>query len=198
MSLDTTSLAISPPLRRMLAVALLLVPVVLLVTGLVLPTIERYDTLESGIADSALALGRFETAAARLPLLESQQKSLQQALATQNGFLKATNDALMAAEMQARIKSVVDRSGGQLKSTQILPARDENGFRKVTARVEVLGSTETLRQVWYEMEAGVPFLFIDNFEIDSRAQPRRDRTAAPQIMLDVRFELSAYGRVATP
>ena len=195
MSFDTTSLAMSQPLRRVLAVALVIAAASLIVAGLVLPTIERYQSLESRVADSEMALQRFAQVAARLPRLEAERASLKQALAAQDGFLKATSDTLIAAELQTRIKIVVDRAGGQLKSTQILPAREENGFRRITARVEVVGNTDVLERAWYDMESGIPFLFIDNFDLQARQVPRKDRTAPPVTTLDSRFEVTAYARV---
>lgn len=198
MSFDATSLAISQPLRRVLAVALLVAAASVIAAGIVLPTIDRYRTLESGIAENEAALQRFAHVAQRLPRLEAERAALKQALAAQDGFLKATSDTLIAAEMQARIKSVADRAGGQLKSTQILPAREESGFRRITARVEVVGNADALERIWYEMESGVPFLFIDSFDVQARQLPRRDRAAPPLTTLNSRFEVTAYARAATP
>jgi len=197
-SFDATSLAMSQPLRRSLAVALVVAAVIVIAAGIVLPTIERYQALESGIADSETALQRFTQVAARLPALEAERASLRAALAAQDGFLKATSDTLIAAEMQARIKTVVDRAGGQLKSTQILPAREESGFRRITARVEVMGDADALERLWYEMESGIPFLFIDSFDVQARQVPRQDRTAPPVTTLDARFDVTAYARTAAP
>jgi general secretion pathway protein M len=197
-SFDATSLAHSQSLRRWLAVALLAASVAVIAAGIVLPTVETYAALESGIAESESALTRFEQVGARLPRLEAEQAGLKAALAAQDGFLKATSDPLIAAEMQERIKSVVDRAGGQLKSTQIVPAREENGFRRVAARVEVVGNAATLERMWYEMESGLPFLFVDDFDIAARQVPRKDRTQPPLITLDARFEITAYARAAAP
>lgn len=198
MSFDATSLAISQPLRRALAVALVVAVASLIAAGIVLPTVARYQALESGIAESETALQRFTQVAARLPRLEAERAQLKQALAAQDGFLKATSDTLIAAEMQARIKTVVDRGGGQLKSTQILPARVESGFRRITARVEVVGDAAALEHVWYEMESGIPFLFIDSFDLQSRQLPRRDRALPPLTTIDARFEVTAYARAGAP
>jgi general secretion pathway protein M len=197
-SLETTSPAVSQPLQRLLAVVLLIAALSLIAIGIVMPTVSRYAALEAGIADNEMALHRFEEVTKRLPRLEAERKTLQQALAAQDGFLKAPNDSLAAAELQARIKSAVEKNGGELKSTQTLPARDEKGFRRITARVEVMGSDSTLMRVWYDMESGLPFLFIDNFDIEARSINRRDRTQPPLIMLDVRFELAAYARGSVP
>ena len=118
MSFDAASPAISPPLRRALAVALVVAVACVILAGIVLPAIDRYQAVEGGIADSETALQRFNQVAARLPRLEAERAHLKDALAAQDGFLKATSDTLIAAEMQTRIKVVTDRAGGQLKSTQ--------------------------------------------------------------------------------
>ncbi len=198
MSFDAASPAISPPLRRALAVGLVVAVACVILAGLVLPAIDRYQALEGGISDSEAALQRFNQVAARLPRLEAERAQLKDALASQDGFLKATSDTLIAAEMQTRIKAVADRAGGQLKSTQILPAREESGFRRITARVEVVGNADALERMWYEMESGVPFLFIDSFDLQARQVPRRDRTQPPLTTLDARFEVTAYARAAAP
>jgi general secretion pathway protein M len=193
-SFDAASLPLSQPLRRVLAVALLLAAVGVIAAGIVLPLLERYGAIEAGIAESRIALRRFDEKAQRLPRLEAEHDALKAALAAQDGFLKATSDSLIAAEMQARIRSVVEHQGGQLRSTQIVPARAENGFRRITARVEIMGDAAMVERVWYEMESGIPFMFIDTFDIQSRQELRRDRTQPPIITLDVRFEVSAYAR----
>lgn len=198
MSFDTTSLIISPPLRRPLAVVLLVAVIGLIALDIVLPAIERYTTLEGTIAESETVLRRFQQVAARLPRLEADRASLKQALSAQDGYLKANSDSLVAAELQGLIKTIADRSGSRLKSTQILPTRKENGFRRITARVEIFGTADALERIWYEMESGMPFLFIDNFDIEARPVPRKDRTASPMIVLDVGFEVTAYARAAVP
>jgi general secretion pathway protein M len=197
MTFDAASLGVSQPLRRVLALTLLLAAVALVATGIVLPAVERYQALAGSVADNEAALARFTAAAARLPRLEAEDAALKRALAAQDGFLKATNDSLIAAELQNRIKRAVEANGGQLKSTQILPMSDENGFRKVTARVEIAGDTGALARIWYEMETGAPFLFIDEFDIEGRQVLRRNRIGPPLTLLQTRFELVAYARGAS-
>jgi general secretion pathway protein M len=194
MSFDTASLAVPQPLRRALAVALLVAAVALVAAGIVFPAVDRFAALASGIGDGEAALARFTSVAARLPRLEAEHAALKKAFAAQDGFLKATSDSLIAAELQDRIKRAVERNGGQLKSTQILPTHDENGVRKVTARVEITGNADALLRIWYEMETGAPFLFIDSFDIEGRQVPRPDRMRPPTLELQVRFELIAYAR----
>ncbi|HUK60140.1 MAG TPA: type II secretion system protein GspM [Stellaceae bacterium] len=197
MSFDAASLTVSQPLRRALALALFVAALVLVAMGVVWPAIASFDTLAASVVDSEAALQRFTAVAARLPRLEAENATLKRAFATQGGFLQATNESLIAAELQNRIKRAVEANGGQLKSTQILPIADENGMRRVTARVEVQGNTAALQRIWYEMETGTPYLFINTFDIESR-QVRRDRTGPPAYEISARFELSAYARVGSP
>ncbi|MGH7090152.1 MAG: type II secretion system protein GspM [Stellaceae bacterium] len=197
MSVYAARLPLSPPLRRLLAVALLVAVLVLIAAGLILPIVDRYQALGVGISDRTAALQRFEAAAQRLPRLEREQAALKSAIAAQDGFLTGPNDSLIAAALQGRIKSVVDRAHAQLRSTQIPPVREEHGFRRFTARIEITGHEDSLARIWYAMETGKPFLFIDSFDVEARQIPRRDRTQPPMIILDTRFEVTAYARNAT-
>jgi general secretion pathway protein M len=197
-SVYAARLPLSPPLRRLLAVALLLAVLALIVVGLVLPTVGRFEALQAGISDRIAALQRFEAAAQRLPYLKREQATLKSAIAGQDGFLTGPNDSLIAAALQARIKAVVDDAHAQLRSTQILPVREELGFRRFTARIEITGHEDALARVWYAMETGKPFLFIDSFDIEARQIPRRDRTQPPMVILDTRFEVTAYARGTVP
>jgi hypothetical protein len=197
MSFDAASLAVSQPFRRALALALFAAALALVAMGIVGPAIARFELLQASVADGAAALQRFTAVAARLPRLQAEDAALTRAFATQGGFLQATNESLIAAELQNRIKRAVESNGAQLKSTQILPIGDENGMRKVTARVEVEGNTAALERIWYEMETGTPDLFITTFDIEQR-QVRRERTGPPIYMVDARFELAAYARGGGP
>jgi len=198
MSFDAASLTLSQPYRRALAVALLLAVAAVIATGIVLPAIAQFEALAGSVAESEAALQRFTAVGSRLPRLEAEDAALKRAFATQGGFLRATNDSLIAAELQDRIKRVVEQNGAQLRSTQILPAREENGFRKVTARVDIVGNSDAIERIWYAMETGAPFLFIDNFDIEGRPLPPHDRSLRPAIELQTRFELSAYARGGAP
>lgn len=194
MSVDTTRAAPAPPFRRILALALAVAVLALIAGGFIAPMARRYAALDGAITESTVALRRLDAAAARLPQLERQKMALAAALAEQDGFLRGSDDSLIAAELQSRIKHIIDRAGGELRSTQILAPRDENGFRAFTARVQLICSADALEQIWYQADRGAPFLFIDDFDIEGRQTPRLDRTRPPMIVLDVRFDATAYAR----
>jgi general secretion pathway protein M len=112
------------------------------------------------------------------------------------GFLASPNESLAAAELQSRLRSTVDAVHGDLRSVQILPARDEGLFRRVSVRGQISATLPALQRVLYQLETATPLLFLDN--VDIRARPvRPGRTSAEAPVLDVRFDLSAYMRRAS-
>lgn len=198
MSLDIAHIDLSLPVRRIAAIGLLLVAVLGAIVLIVEPLVDAFTSASDAIAQQRLAIARFEALTARLPQLEAEHKTLERNVAAEGGFLQGSNDALRAAELQNRIKNIVEAHGGQLLSTQILPGRDENGFRRVAAQVVLSVTTESLTAILYDCEDREPFLFVDSFEIRGRQVPRLDDPRTPKTVLDVRLELSAYARTATP
>jgi general secretion pathway protein M len=198
MSLETAHLDISPPVRRLAAIGLLLIAV-LVIAGLVInPLYQAVTSARELVAQQREAIARFEELNARLPQLQAQHGALEQNVAAESGFLKGANDALRAAEVQNRIKSIVEKHGAQLASTQILPGRDESGFRRIPAQIVMSGQIEAIAAILYDCEYGEPFLFVDNFQIRGRQLPRLDDPRSVKTLLDVRLEVSAYARPAAP
>lgn len=194
MSIETAHLDVSPPVRRIAALGLLLVVILAAAVLLIAPLVNSFLAARDNLAQQRDAIARFEALTARLPQLQTERAALQQNVAAESGFLRGSNDALRAAELQNRIKSIIDSHGGQLMSTQILTPRDENGFRRIAAQVVLSTSSDTLAAILYDCEDREPFLFIDSFEIHGRQVPRLDDPRSTKILLDVRLELSAYAR----
>ena len=83
--------------------------------------------------------------------------------------------ALASADLQTRIKDTVNRAGGELISTQVIPERQEERFTRVAVKLRMTGSTQVLRDVLHSIESGAPFLFVENLNI------RPIRIAQPQL-----------------
>jgi general secretion pathway protein M len=197
MSLQTVHLDLSPPVRRIAALGLLLV-VVLVIIALITPLIGDLSEAQDNLAQQREAVARFRELTARLPQLQAEHAALQRNVTAEQGFLQGANDTLRAAEMQNRIKTIVEAHGGRLMSTQITTPRDENGFRRVTAQAVISAAPETLVPILYDCENSAPYLFIDGFEIHTRPVARQDDPKVTKIVLDIRLEFSAYARVAAP
>lgn len=188
---------LTPVQRRILALALALVVVLAFARLVVLPTWGAYLDNRDAIAQHREDIARYSRLATRMPELEAALRDLERSDALARYVLTHESAALAAAALQERVKTVVQRSGGDLTSTQVLPAEEEGqGFRRVTVNVRMAVSTPSLQEVFYELESTLPYLLVDEVVILSRASRRRRAVAPGTDMLDVRFNLSGFMRGA--
>jgi general secretion pathway protein M len=159
--------------------------------GLVAPVLDQLDEADRLQVEYRQALEQGRAMGGRLTGLRAQLAGLKQDETAESGFLQGANESLAAAQLQNRIKAFVEASGGELRSTQVLPAHDEGKFRRIVVRGQMAASTVALQRIIYDIEAASPFLFLDNLDIRARSMPQ-DGTP-DDIMLDVRFDL--YGDV---
>jgi Type II secretion system (T2SS), protein M subtype b len=74
---------------------------------------------------------------------------------------------------------------------------DEEGFRRISLRIQMTATTEELFKTLYALETGTPVLFVENLDIRSRYTRRRTNQADLQMVQDaplliVGFDLSGY------
>ncbi len=192
-------MTLSPVISRMLALAIL----VALIWGAnalaVQPLLATYRANEDSIARSQELVQRYRRIGGRRSALEAQIAQVRERLSPAGLYLEAASDALVAAELQNRVKGVVEAASGRLKSTQILPAVDESNFRRVGIRVQMSATVEPLQRVFFELEAAMPYLFIENVDVRRRVTKRRkrkgsERSPETESVLTVRFDLFGYTR----
>lgn len=141
----------------------------------------------------------------QLERMAASREPIQQLIATINQdrnavvqYLSQATPSVAGAELQQRVKAVVEAAGGTLRSTQALPPADEGNAVKVTVSVNLTGDTETLQKILHEMEAQTPLLLVDNLDVTAREnRPRltNGRVANySRIQLTVQLEVSGYLR----
>lgn len=182
--------------RRVVAVALLIVVVTLVATLIVAPLWRAYSDNRSAIAQSREDIVRFSRLAADIDELEASLARLRESDPVAGFVLGQGSVPLAAADLQERLKTVVTASGGALTSTQVLPVDAAGPFRRITVNVRMAVSTAALQQVLHQLEAGLPYLVVDELVILARhARNRRARQGGQvQDLLDVRFNLSGFMR----
>jgi len=188
-----------PPLvSRLLAVLILLGGLAILYVGAIAPLVDDYMATRQSIEDGRDALARFRRVAAELPQRRADLAALRQRQALSEGFLQGTNEALVAAQIQNRVKALSEASHGELRSTQVLPTQDEGKYRRITIRVQMTLDITAAQSVLYGIESASPLLFLDNVDLRAHLFDRRhDRggVAPPnEGMLDVRFDVYGYMR----
>jgi general secretion pathway protein M len=169
----------------------------------VVPLLSTYQNSAAAIEQAENLLQRQQALAAQQPqLIERLEEEREQADAVA-GYLQGPSDALAAAQLQDRVKAVVEASGGELRSTRILPAESieaSPGTRRTALRVQIIVSTEGLAEILYDLEAGQPYVLIDELSVRSQHERRRRRNqsdADGDTMLDVSLELSGFVREAS-
>lgn len=191
--------ASAPTLAHRLAALLLLMLVIGLFYGMVdrvwMGQYRVYQTNAERLQDRLHNLERLATAR---PELERAIQGVREDARTAAYFLPSAPPALVAADLQQRVKSLVEGSGGDLLSVQALPVIEEGGVVRVTVGVTSQGNMIALQKTLYGLESQVPLLFVDNLEVTARQfRPRLpDGKIAPytRVQLNSQFEVSGYLR----
>jgi general secretion pathway protein M len=86
---------------------------------------------------------------------------------TGSPFLDGGTITIAGAALEQRIGAAITKAGGALISSQVELDGEEakNGFIGLTAVMEV--SQPALQTILYDIEAGMPYLFVDKLSIQS-------------------------------
>jgi general secretion pathway protein M len=187
-------IAFSPMVSRFLAGMLLLLIVLTVAVGVVMPIIDGLAGAELANQEYRLALARSRVLDQELKNLKDELTEIRQIQASQSGFLEGANESLATAQLQNRIKTIIETGGGELRSTQVLPVRDEGKFRRIIVRGQMATNTPAMQRIFYDIESASPYLILDNIDIRARPSPRAQENVPTDTMLDVRFDLYGYVR----
>lgn len=191
------NLHLSPRLSRALALTILVALLSFIYSGLIQPLLDHYAEARSSGEQLESVLARARQTSRTLSELRTELAWLKGHGVSGAGAMQSPNESLAAAELQNRIKSSVEAARGELRSTQILPSREEGVFQRISIRGQISVNLESLQRIFYEFESTSPLLFLDN--VDIRVRPVRQQNEAPtdNPVLDVRFDLYGYIRRTT-
>jgi general secretion pathway protein M len=144
-------LARYPTIPALIYIALLLA---LLLTALLMliDMVDRYRAVERA-SEVLVRLERRTPAAQAEPSWESAPPG--------SPFLEGETVTVASAALLERLTAAVARAGGTVASFEVEPqgADSKDGYVKVIANCEI--DPEALQGLLYDMEAGMPFLFIE-------------------------------------
>src|SRR5688572_19195730 len=103
-------------LSRTLAVVLLGIALLGAYRLVIAPLVTAYRDGQSRIEQAKELLQRYEALAEQRSLLADRLAEEQERAASAAGYLTGPSDALAAAELQDRVKSVVEGASGELRS----------------------------------------------------------------------------------
>lgn len=100
-------------------------------------------------------------------------------------FLEGETVTVAGAALQQRVNGAVDKAGGAVRSSQIEldGPQAKNGFVTLTANVEI--AQPDLQALLYDLEAGMPYLFVDTLAIQAPQAFGEAENARMRVVLGV-------------
>jgi general secretion pathway protein M len=193
-------IALSRDFRRFLAVALLLAAVLAVHVLVIEPVINAHRRLDAAWTGNSNLLANYSRITAALGSLREAQTALENDANAVPAYLTAPSLTLAATELQNRLNATMQRHKAQLIGPRVLDPVEEGAFQRIGMRITLTATLAPLQAILYDLESGVPFLFIDELTIQRQEGRPQRRTAtsslqaAPDPQLDVSFNLLAYLR----
>jgi general secretion pathway protein M len=130
--------------------------VIIFITAIWLSFADIYDR-ESALSQSSALLNQLETRKLTVP---GSQAGL---VVTGSPFLEGPTITVAGASLLQRVAGSITRVGGNVLSSQVdLEAvKARNGFVSLIVSCEV--DQPNLQKLLYDLEAGMPFLFVEQF-----------------------------------
>lgn len=161
---------LSPRQRRRASAVILAALLTAVLVAFALPLWMAYLRYGDALADMSGRLERLQRQAAARPALEAKLEAVR-AQGSRRFFLKASAGSLAAAEVQDRVRQVVDGNGGRVVSVQVGQPKDDGRFRQVSVTVQLNATVGSLRRTLLALEASEPYLVVDALTIRSQVPP---------------------------
>lgn len=138
-------------------------------------------------ADALTGLARYRAEIAQGPALRESYRSFNRAMQSQPGVAGGGTLSLAEAKLDGDVKVILQASGAQFRSSQILPAGNAHGFETIAIEYDFSAPAEKLESVLYALRNHTPFLLVSDATVTAADE---DRAGNPP--LHVHFILHAY------
>lgn len=184
-----------PWVRRAAFVAGNFAAALALAAFLAMPVHEFFAERDAQIASQRTLLARLAAIAAQQTRVEAAAREAD-AQVEHGEFLVGTNEGVIVADLQTRLKTMAEAAGARLRSVQSLPPKTREEVRYVGARLDVYGPLAAIQRTLYAVESAQPYLFVDAAAV--RAAPSVNpaalsNAAAQEPVIDA--QLDVFGAV---
>lgn len=147
-----------PALRRAAALGLVGLLAGLAWVVAAVPLVAHWQTTDAAIATSTELRARL----AAIIALEADPGVHQEHLDGYRGdFLSGHSEATIAAELQARLRTIVTANDCELLSAQALATRKVGSLSMVGLRLQMRGSLDKIQRIAHAVETAQPLLFVE-------------------------------------
>lgn len=171
---------------QFVAVALLLIVAIVAMKLIALPLWDLYHETGDDIFDMRQDISRYYVLA-ELPALEQLAERLRRDDPLAPVSFSGDNAALAAAELQQRLQDAAKKNGVKVISLRTLPPESDGPLERIAVEARMQAEIVGLRNMLFELETGVPYMFLDQLNIRARSVRRRQTTIET---LEVRLQLS--------
>ncbi len=180
----------SPVVRRSLAVSLLVVAVLLLVFGVVLPTVGAFQAKQAHVDQLKETLVRYQNVRGMASVYRDRIAD-EQSNPTPEVVYRESTPAIFNASMQSDIRSLIRSAGGQIDSMQSTPPTIIDGRATITVRMSMRCDVDVLAKVLESFRQHSKLMNLRNVSI--RTADNHRSSAKP--VVSVGWEIEGYGRV---
>ena len=179
---------LSKPMRRTAALGLLAAVLAVLVFGVAMPIVQRFEELAQSIEEQQRQLEQFTVAAAQ----DMTVRSLEQRRAAEfvlGEFLPGDSEQVAQANLQTTVAGIAQASGVRILSARRLPDRERAPFKLTGLGISLVTDIEGLQKLVHAIETGRPYLFVEAADISSQGGANSTREGPP--LIEARLDIFA-------
>lgn len=183
---------------RWYALAILLMIVTLVYFLFFQSFVDDHVLLNEEMRDMEQSRLEYTELAEMIPELEKRITKVKETVGDNSNFLTADSYNLGTAELTRILKGIVTgvtqvRSECDIVSNTPSKDRNPDQFEKIILKVRMRCQFEKMASVLLNIENNVPYLFVDNLQLEQRIIRRSRKNVVPTApILEVRFDLNAY------
>lgn len=185
---------LTPLQSKSLALALLALAFGLAILTVAVPVVLAHRHYDAAIEQLTDRMERYS----RIMAMTADLKAGLEQVKVRDGrkfYLKNSAPALAAAEIQEFAKTVIEANSGKLVSMQIIPHKDDGGYRQIGVNLQFSGSIVSIQKILYALETRQPYLFVDNLSIRSRLTSNYRMVQGVEPEYSVQFDLTGYALI---
>jgi general secretion pathway protein M len=160
--------------------------------------VDDHMLLNEEMSDQEQSRQEYTELADMIPDLQQRIIKVKETVGDNSNFLTADSYNLGTAELTRILKGIVTNVTQVRSECDIVsntPSKDRNPdkFEKIILKVRMRCQFEKMATVLMNIENNIPYLFIDNLQLEQRIIRRSRKNVSPKApILEIRFDLSAY------
>lgn len=157
------------------------------------PVYDLVTDRDSEIATKREMLARLQSIAAREAEVQAAARQPNAQL-DQGEFLAGSNEGVMAADLQTRLKAITERSGARIRTIQGQPTKVGDPIRYIGARLTIFGNLQRVHNTIYAIETEKPYLFVTDAVVKLASPVVRNGTPEEPV---IEARLDVFGAALT-